>query len=101
LDHLSRLLSTPEKPFVTILGGAKVSDKIGIIKNLLPKINTLLIGGGMAYTFLKAKRMDIGKSLVETDKVSLARELLAQATEQGVSTVLPVDHVTGDRERKN
>jgi len=101
LDHLSRLLSTPEKPFVTILGGAKVSDKIGIIKNLLPKVNALLIGGGMAYTFLKAKGMDIGKSLVEIDKVSLARELLAQATEQGVSTVLPADHVTGDSERKN
>ena len=79
----------------------KVSDKIGIIKNLLPKVNALLIGGGMAYTFLKAKGIDIGKSLVETDKVSLARELLAQATEQGVSTVLPVDHVTGDSERKN
>ena len=101
LDYLSRLLSTPEKPFVTILGGAKVSDKIGIIKNLLPKVNALLIGGGMAYTFLKAKGIDIGKSLVETDKVSLARELLAQATEQGVSTVLPVDHVTGDSEKKN
>ena len=101
LDYLSRLLSTPEKPFVTILGGAKVSDKIGIIKNLLPKVNALLIGGGMAYTFLKAKGMDIGKSLVETDKVSLATELLAQATEQGVSTVLPVDHVTGDSEKKN
>jgi phosphoglycerate kinase len=101
VDHLSRLLSTPEKPFVTILGGAKVSDKIGIIKNLLPKVNALLIGGGMAYTFLKAKGMDIGKSLVEIDKVSLARELLAQATEEGVSTVLPADHVTGDSERKN
>jgi len=101
LEYLSRLLSTPEKPFVTILGGAKVSDKIGIIKNLLPKVNALLIGGGMAYTFLKAKGIDVGKSLVETDKVSLARELLAQATEQGVSTVLPVDHVTGDNEKKN
>ena len=101
LEYLSRLLSTPEKPFVTILGGAKVSDKIGIIKNLLPKVNALLIGGGMAYTFLKAKGIDVGKSLVETDKVSLATELLAQATEQGVSTVLPVDHVTGDSEKKN
>ena len=89
LDYLSRLLSTPEKPFVTILGGAKVSDKIGVIKNLLPKVNTLLIGGGMAYTFLKAKGIDIGKSLVEADKVSLAKELLAQAAEQGVSTLCP------------
>jgi phosphoglycerate kinase len=101
LDYLSRLLSTPEKPFVTILGGAKVSDKIGVIRNLLPKANTLLIGGGMAYTFLKAKGIDIGKSLVEADKVSLAKELLAQAAEQGVSILLPVDHLTGDSERKN
>ena len=101
LDYLSRLLSTSEKPFVTILGGAKVSDKIGVIRNLLPKVNTLLIGGGMAYTFLRAKGIDIGKSLVEADKVSLAKELLAQAAEQGVSTLLPVDHLTGDSERKN
>ena len=101
LDYLSRLLSIPEKPFVTILGGAKVSDKIGVIRNLLPKANTLLIGGGMAYTFLKAKGIDIGGSLVEADKVSLAKELLAQAAEQGVSILLPVDHLTGDSERKN
>jgi phosphoglycerate kinase len=101
LDYLSRLLSNPEKPFVTILGGAKVSDKIGVIRNLLPKINTLLIGGAMAYTFLKAKGIDIGKSLVEGDKVSLAKELLAQAAERGVSTLLPLDHITGDSEKKN
>ena len=101
LDYLSRLLLNPEKPFVTILGGAKVSDKIGVIRNLLPKVNTLLIGGGMAYTFLKAKGIDIGKSLVEADKVSLARELLAQAARLGVSTFLPVDHIIGDSERKN
>jgi phosphoglycerate kinase len=101
LDHLSRLLSDPEKPFVTILGGAKVSDKIGLIKNLLPRIDSLLIGGGMAYTFLKAKGIDIGKSLVEAHKVALAGELLAQSTALGVSTLLPIDHVTGDNERKN
>jgi phosphoglycerate kinase len=101
LDYLSRLLSNPEKPFVTILGGAKVSDKIGVIKNLLPKVNTLLIGGAMAYTFLKAKGVDIGKSLVESDKVSLAKELLTQAAERGVSTLLPLDHITGDSELKN
>ena len=101
IDHLSRLLSTQEKPFVTLLGGAKVSDKIGVIRNLLPKITTLLIGGGMAYTFLKAKGIDIGKSLVETDKLSLANELLAQAVELGVTTLLPVDHVTGDSEKKH
>ena len=101
LDHLSRLLSDPEKPFVTILGGAKVSDKIGLIKNLLPRIDSLLIGGGMAYTFLKAKGIDIGKSLVEAHKVALAGELLAQSTALDVSTLLPIDHVTGDNERKN
>ena len=101
LDYLSRLLLNPEKPFVTILGGAKVSDKIGVIRNLLPKVNTLLIGGGMAYTFLKAKGFDIGKSLVEADRVTLAKELLTQAAEHGVSTFLPVDHIIGDSERKN
>lgn len=101
LDYLSRLLSSREKPFVTLLGGAKVSDKIGVIRNLLPKVTTLLIGGGMAYTFLKAKRVDIGKSLLEKDKVPLASELLAQAVDLGVSTLLPVDHVTGDSETKN
>ena len=101
LDYLSRLLSNPEKPFVTILGGAKVSDKIGLVQNLLPKVNTLLIGGGMAYTFLKAKGVDIGQSLVESDKVLLARELLTQAEEQNVSTLLPVDHITGDSGKKS
>jgi len=101
LDYLSRLLSSPEKPFVTILGGAKVSDKIGVIRNLLSKVNTLLIGGGMAYTFLKAKGIDIGKSLLEADRVPLAREILRQAADQGVSTFLPVDHITGDNKREN
>jgi phosphoglycerate kinase len=101
LDYLSRLLLNPEKPFVTILGGAKVSDKIGVIRNLLSKVNTLLIGGGMAYTFLKANGIDIGKSLVEADRVPLAKELLAQAADQGVSTFLPVDHLTGDNNREN
>lgn len=101
LDYLSRLLSNREKPFVTLLGGAKVSDKIGVITNLLPKITTLLIGGGMAYTFLKAKGFDIGKSLVEADMLPLANELLAQAAELGVAALLPVDHVTGDSERKH
>jgi phosphoglycerate kinase len=101
LDYLTRLLSAPEKPFVTILGGAKVSDKIGVIRNLLPRVNALLIGGGMAYTFLKAKGVDIGKSLVESEKVSLARDLLAQAAELGVSTILPTDHVAGNAEKKD
>jgi phosphoglycerate kinase len=101
LDYLSPILSNPERPFVTILGGAKVSDKIDVIRNLLPKVNTLLIGGGMAYTFLQANGIGVGKSLVEKDKVSLAKELLAQAADHGVSTRLPLDHITGDREKKN
>jgi phosphoglycerate kinase len=101
LDYLSALLSNPKKPFVTILGGAKVSDKIGVIRNLLPKVNTLLIGGGMAYTFLRAKGIDIGKSLLEADKVSLATELLERAAQHGVATFLPVDHITGDAEKRN
>jgi phosphoglycerate kinase len=101
LDYLSRVLSSPDKPFVTILGGAKVSDKIGVIRNLLPKVNTFLIGGGMAYTFLKAQGIEIGKSLVENDKIQLAGELLAEAASQGVSMLLPTDHVTGDSNKQN
>jgi phosphoglycerate kinase len=101
LDYLSRVLSKPESPFVTILGGAKVSDKIAVIRNLLPKVNTLLIGGGMAYTFLRAQGIDTGKSLVESDKISLAEALIKEAADLSVSLLLPVDHVTGDAEKKN
>jgi len=101
LDYLSRLLSKPESPFVMILGGAKVSDKIGVIRNLLPKVDTLLIGGGMAYTFLKAKGINVGKSLIESDKIALAEELMKEAASRGVSLCLPLDHVTGDAEKKN
>ena len=101
LDYLSPLLLNPTQPFVTILGGAKVSDKIGVIKNLLPKVNSLLIGGGMAYTFLKANGVDIGKSILEHDKVELAAELMHQAKQLGVELILPVDHVAGDSEKKN
>jgi phosphoglycerate kinase len=101
LDYLSPLLANPSKPFVTILGGAKISDKIGVIRNLLPKVDTLLIGGGMAYTFLKAQGLEIGKSLVEQDKLSLATDLLNEAASHGVKMLLPVDHLTGDAEKKN
>ncbi|MGH7783520.1 MAG: phosphoglycerate kinase, partial [Candidatus Binatia bacterium] len=101
LDYLSRLLSNPKKPFVTILGGAKVSDKIGVINNLLPKVDALLIGGGMAYTFLSANGNEVGKSLLEHDKVSLAKELMAQAATHAVRIILPVDHLTGNAEKKN
>jgi phosphoglycerate kinase len=101
LEYLGPLLANPAKPFVTILGGAKVSDKIGVIKNLLPKVSALLIGGGMAYTFLKAQGLDIGKSLLEHDKIDLAAELMQQAKQLGVDLLLPVDHIVGDSEKKN
>ncbi|HET9916666.1 MAG TPA: phosphoglycerate kinase, partial [Candidatus Binatia bacterium] len=101
LDYLGPLLANPAKPFVTILGGAKVSDKIGVIKNLLPKVSSLLIGGGMAYTFLKANGVEIGKSLLEHDKVELAAALMRQAKQLGVDLLLPVDHIAGDSEKKN
>jgi len=101
LDYLSPILSDPAKPFVTVLGGAKVSDKIGVIKNLLPKVTSLLIGGGMAYTFLKSQGIDIGKSLVEQDKLGLAADLIKDAAARGVKLLLPIDHVTGDTEKKN
>src|ERR1043166_2714095 len=101
LDYLSRVLSDPDKPFVTILGGAKVSDKIGVIRNLLPKVTALLIGGGMAYTFLKATGTEIGSSLVENDKIGLARKLVDEAKAHDVAMFLPTDHVTGDSNKKN
>ena len=101
LDYLGPLLADPAKPFVTIMGGAKVSDKIDVIKNLLPKVSSLLIGGGMAYTFLKASGIEVGKSLLETDKIALAAELMQQAKQLGVELLLPVDHVAGDSQKKN
>ncbi|HWO42711.1 MAG TPA: phosphoglycerate kinase [Candidatus Eisenbacteria bacterium] len=101
LTYLSRVISGPEKPFVLILGGAKVSDKIGVIKNLLPKVNSLLIGGGMAYTFLKARGVEVGMSLLEEDKIGLARELMLQAARAGANLALPEDHVTGDSENRH
>ncbi len=91
LDALGRALGEPERPFVTILGGAKVSDKIGVIDNLLGRVDTLIIGGGMANTFLAAQGSPIGKSLNEPDKADLARDLLAQARERQVTLALPLD----------
>ena len=93
LEYLGKALHDPAKPFVAILGGAKVSDKIEVIKNLLPKVDALIIGGGMAYTFLKAQGMEIGKSLLEADKVDLAKQLLAEAKQHNVRLLLPVDHI--------
>ncbi|MCM8819256.1 MAG: phosphoglycerate kinase, partial [Candidatus Omnitrophica bacterium] len=87
---------TPTKPYVIILGGAKVSDKIGLIRNLLNKADKILIGGAMAYTFLKAKGLNVGKSKVEEDKLSLAKELYQEAKNKNVQILLPIDHVAVD-----
>jgi phosphoglycerate kinase len=97
LKYLGKALEDPAKPFVAILGGAKVSDKIEVIDNLLGKVDALLIGGGMAYTFLKAKGQEVGKSLLEADKIDVAKEALANAEAKGVRFLLPVDHVLGDK----
>ena len=93
LEYLGKALHSPEKPFVAILGGAKVGDKIAVIQNLLTKVDALIIGGGMAYTFLKAQGHEIGKSLVEEDKLDLAKQMMAQAKEHNVKFLLPIDHV--------
>jgi len=93
INFLTRALNNPEKPFVAIIGGAKVSDKIGVIENLLGKVDALLIGGGMANTFLKAQGYETGKSLVEEDKVLLAKQLMAKAKDLGVKLLLPSDVV--------
>ena len=97
LDYMGKALQHPEKPFVAILGGAKVSDKIAVIQHLMTKVDALIIGGGMAYTFLKAQGQEIGKSLVENDKLDLARQILQQAKKQKVKFLLPVDHVVSDK----
>jgi phosphoglycerate kinase len=97
LEYLGRALQNPERPFVAILGGAKVSDKIGVIQNLLTKVDVLIIGGGMAYTFLKAQGEEVGKSLVEEDKIPLAKELLQKAKAHKLKFLLPTDHVIADR----
>jgi phosphoglycerate kinase len=92
LKFLGNAVENPVKPFVAILGGAKVSDKIAVINNLLDKVNTIIIGGGMAYTFLKAQGYEIGTSLVEEDRLDYAKEMIAKAEEKGVKFLLPVDH---------
>jgi 3-phosphoglycerate kinase len=92
LEFLGGALEEPKKPFVAILGGAKVSDKIGVIENLIEKVDTLIIGGGMAYTFFKAKGYGIGTSICEDDKIDLAKSLLEKAEEKGVELLLPVDN---------
>ena len=97
LEYLGKALHHPEKPFVAILGGAKVSDKIPVIKHLLDKVDSLIIGGGMAYTFLKALGEQVGKSLVEEDKLELARQLLQEAKTRKLKLLLPVDHVAAEK----
>ncbi|NSB17083.1 phosphoglycerate kinase [Clostridium beijerinckii] len=92
LKFLGNAVESPVRPFVAILGGAKVSDKIAVINNLLDKVNTIIIGGGMAYTFLKAQGYEIGTSLVEEDRLEYAKEMVAKAAEKGVKFLLPVDH---------
>jgi phosphoglycerate kinase len=93
IEYLGAALAEPKRPFVAVLGGAKVSDKIPVIENLLGKIDTLIIGGGMAYTFLKSGGVAVGKSLVEEDRLDLAKSLVAKAQERGVKILLPEDHV--------
>ena len=105
IKFLGEAVENPVRPFVAILGGAKVSDKINVINNLLDKVDTLIIGGGMAYTFAKAKGEEIGNSLCEEDKLDYALEMLKKAETKGVKLLLPVDHVEGkefsnDTERK-
>ena len=97
LEYLGRAMSHPQKPFVAILGGAKVSDKIGVIKNLIGRVDALIIGGGMAYTFLKAEGQEVGKSLLEADKIDLAKELIAESKSHDVRMLLPVDHIVSGR----
>ncbi len=97
IEYFDKALSEPPKPFVAILGGAKVSDKIMVIENLLDKVNTILIGGGMAYTFIKAEGKEIGSSKLEADKLDVARSLREKARKKGVKIVLPVDHLIADR----
>ena len=94
-------LTEPKRPFVAILGGAKVSDKIAVIENLIAKVDTLIIGGGMAYTFFKAQGMNIGTSICEDDKLELANELLAKAKANGVNFLLPIDNVIADKYDEN
>ncbi|MFZ4450940.1 phosphoglycerate kinase [Salibacterium aidingense] len=96
LDVLGQALTTPERPFTAIVGGAKVKDKIGVIDNLLDKVDNLIIGGGLAYTFVKAKGYEIGKSLLEEDKLDLAKDFMKKAEDQGVQFYMPLDVTVAD-----
>ncbi|MFB7138044.1 phosphoglycerate kinase [Gottfriedia sp. NPDC056225] len=97
INVLGKALSNPERPFTAIIGGAKVRDKIGVIENLLEKVDNLIIGGGLAYTFLKAKGYEIGKSLLEEDKIDLANEFMQKAEAKGVKFYMPIDAIIADK----
>ena len=97
INYIGRTLEAPQRPFVAIIGGAKVSDKIGVIENMIDKVDTIIIGGGMAHTFDASKGYPVGDSLVERDKIELAKELLEKAAKKGVKVVLPVDLVIADK----
>ena len=97
VEFLQRLLAAPEQPFVAVLGGAKVSDKIGVLENLLGRVQSFCIGGAMAYTFLRAQGKPVGRSRVEADKIDLAAQTLARAGARGVRVLLPVDHLAAER----
>ncbi|MGI6081676.1 MAG: phosphoglycerate kinase [Limnochordia bacterium] len=97
IDVLGKALNDPDRPFVAVLGGAKVSDKIGVITNLLSKVNVLIIGGGMAWTFIKAQGFEVGSSLLDAERIELAAQLMRDAEARGVELLLPVDAIIADR----
>jgi 3-phosphoglycerate kinase len=101
IHYLGKTLENPERPFLAIIGGSKISSKIGVIQNLMKRVDFLIIGGGMSYTFLKAQKCEIGKSLVELDQIPLAKELMIQALQTDVPLLLPLDHVIADQLTEN
>lgn len=101
IKYLKQALEEPERPFLAILGGAKISTKIGVIKNLLPKVDSLILGGAMAYTFLRAENIETGNSMVEEDKIDTAGEILKQASKKKVTVLLPIDHIIANKVSKD